>query len=337
MIYPKFIKEGSKISVPAPSSGAYNELYNKRFDNAKRKFENMGYIVELSKNIYNSNKARSASKEERSKELNEMFANKEIDAIICAAGGEFLMEILDDINFEELAKNPKWVQGFSNPTMLLYSITTLYDIATIYSNNFSSFGAKEYDKSINDNLEILKGNVVALNSYDLYEEDGKEKITGLEGYNLTKEVKWKILDKEEIKIKGRLLGGCLEDIVLISGTKYDGIKTFNDRYKDDGIILYFDNCESSKEELIRSLWKLSQLEYFKYATGIIFGRNGIEKSWIGYSMEEMLKDSCLNELDIPIIYDADISHKGPSLPLINGAIAEVEVKNQKGKVKLELM
>lgn len=337
MIYPNFIKSGAKISVPAPSSGAYNELYNNRFDNAKRKFENMGYIVELSKNIYNSNKARSASEKERAKEINEMFANKENNAIICASGGEFLMEILDDINFEELVKNPKWVQGFSNPTTLLYPITTLYDIATIYSNNFSSFGSEEYDKSIKDNLEILKGNLIELDSYNLYEEEGKEKITGLEGYNLTKEVKWKILDKEEIKIKGRLIGGCLEDIVLISGTKYDGIKKFNDKYKDDGIILYFDNCESSKEELIRALWKLNQLEYFKYATGIIFGRNGIEKSWIGYSMEEALKDSCLNKLNIPIIYDADISHKGPSLPLINGAIAEVIVKNQKATVKLELM
>lgn len=337
MIYPKFIKKGSKIAVPAPSAGAYNELYNKRFDNAKKKLEKMGYIIELSKNIYNSNKARSASKDERAKEINDIFEDAEIDAIICAAGGEFLMEILDDVNFEKLVKEPKWVQGFSNPTTIIYPITTLYDIATIYSNNFSSFGAEEYHKSIIDNLELLKGNLLNFSNYELYEEEGKEKITGLEGYNLTKKVEWKILNADNVKIKGRLLGGCLEDIVLISGTKYDGINKFNERYKNDGTILYFDNCESSKEELIRSLWKLKQLGYFKYANGIIFGRNGIEKSWIGYSMEEALKDSCLYGLNIPIIYDADISHKGPTMPLINGAIGKIEINNNKALIKLELI
>ena len=47
-----------------------------------------------------------------------------------------------------------------------------------------------------------------------------------------------------------------------------------EKYKNDGIIWYFDNCELSKEELIRTIWKLNELDYFKYAKAIIFGRFG---------------------------------------------------------------
>ena len=41
-------------------------------------------------------------------------------------------------------------------------------------------------------------------------------------------------------------------------------------------------------------------------------------------MKTCLQDSVLNELNIPIIYDADISHKGPCLTIINGAIAMIK-------------
>ena len=78
------------------------------------------------------------------------------------------------------------------------------------------------------------------------------------------------------------------------------------------------------------------MEYFKYTKGIIFGRNGQEVSYHYDTMEEALKDSVLTKLNVPIIYDADISHKGPSMTIINGAIAEVYCKDGKGSIKFEV-
>ena len=278
---------------------------------------------------------RSADEKTRARELNEMFESNS-NGIICASGGEFLVEILPYVDFLKLADNPKWVEGFSDPTGLLYTITTKYDIATIYGTNFSSFGAEEYHKSIYDNLEILNGNIIEQYSYDLYEEESFEKTTGLEGYNLTEKVYWKTLRGKEENLKGRIIGGCLDIIAELAGTKYDNIKEFDEKYKNDGIIWYFDNCELSKEELIRVLWKFNELGYFKHTKGIVFGRNGEEKSYFYETMEEALKDSVISKLNIPIIYDADISHKGPSITIINGAIAEITCKDGKGIVKFEL-
>lgn len=337
MIYPKFIKEGSKIGVPAPSDGAYDELSKIRYKNARKNLENLGYEIIESKNLFSSNKTRSADAITRAEELNEMFENDNIDLILCATGGEFLVEILPYVDFSKIIKSPKFVQGFSDPTNILYTLTTKYDIATIYSNNYKSFGMQEYDESMKNNLEILKGNIIKQKSFEMYEGGRTERVTGLEGYSLTDKVEWKILNSDSAKIKGRIIGGCLDNIVGLTGTKYDGTKEFIERYKNDGIIWYLDNFELSKEDLIRVLWKFNELGYFEYAKGIVFGRVGIEKeSYLGYTLEEALKDSVILKLNIPIIYDADISHKGPTMTIVNGAIAEIEVNNGKGCIKLEL-
>lgn len=335
MIYPKFIKQGEIIGVPAPSDGAYCEEDVRRYKNAKSNLEKLGYKIELSENIFNSERGRSSDAVSRAEELNNMFKN-EVNAIMCAAGGEFLVEILPFINFENAVQNPKWVQGFSDPTGLLFPLTTKYDIATIYSNNLKSFGAEEYHKSLEENLEILSGNLIKQESYDMFENERAERVTGLEGYNLTDKVYWKTINNEEVTMQGRIIGGCIDIITELAGTKFDGVKEFNEKYKNDGIIWYFDNCELSKESLMRTLWKFNELGYFKYTKGIIFGRNGQEISYCYDTMEDAIKDSVLSKLNVPIIFDADISHKGPSMTIINGAIAIINCKDGKGNIKFEL-
>ena len=336
MIIPKFVKKESVIGVVAPSDGADNELKVKRFKNACSKLESLGYKIKFSDNVFNSFMGRSTSEKQRAKEFNEMISDKKVDLIMCASGGEFLLEILPYIDFELLKNNPKFVCGFSDPTGLLYPITTKCDIATIYGKNFSNFGMEEYHKSEEDFLKIINGIDVMQDSYDKYEGSYVEKVTGLESYNLDSDVKWMTVKDEDIFIRGRIIGGCLDVISELSGTKYDGSKEFTEKYKDDGIIWYFDNCELSYEEVIRVLWKFNELGYFKYTKAVILGRFGVNNTNIGYNINECLSDSVLNSLNIPIIYDADISHKGPSMNIINGAIAKIEVKNGKGKIKFIL-
>ena len=337
MIYPKFLKQKDLIEVPAPSAGVNDEVDIKRIKNAKLKLENLGYRVKLSNNIYQNSIGRSSKAENRADEINKMFESNS-NLILCASGGDFLVEILPYVDFNKLVKNPKWVEGFSDPTGLLFPITTKYDIATIYGSNFKSFGMEIYHKSLIDNLEILKGNLIEQQSYDMYENERTQRITGLEGFNLTDKVEWKTFTNKKVSVTGRIIAGCLDIISELAGTKYDGMKEFNNRYKQDGIIIGIDNCELSKEEFIRTTWKLNELEYFKYAKCIIIGRNGLDKSYYAEyeKMQKCIEDSILSKLNIPIIYDADISHKGPSLNIINGAIAHIECENGKGKINFEL-
>ena len=54
MIFPKYIKKGDTIGVTATSSGIVNELKQKRIKNAIKNFENRGYNVKVTDNVYTS-------------------------------------------------------------------------------------------------------------------------------------------------------------------------------------------------------------------------------------------------------------------------------------------
>ena len=336
MLYPKFLKENDTIGVPAPSDSAEDKKETNKFKQSIKYFEE-NYKLKLSKNLFDSKMGRSSDAKTRGKEINEMFKDKNIDFIFSAAGGEFLIECLPYIDFELLKSNPKFVAGFSDPTGILFPITTKYDIATIYGKNFRAFGTEKLCKSHNDFLSLAKGEKFSFKSYPLYENERIKSVTGLEPYNLRKRVKWKTLDGNDIKIKGRIIGGCFDIISEIMGTKYDGTQEFLERYKKDGIIWFFDNCELSYEETIRVLWKMNEFGYFKYCKGVVFGRFGADKeSWLGYDVKKCLEDSILGELNIPVIYDADISHKAECLPILIGSIATVTCVKNKGTISFEM-
>ena len=72
--------------------------------------------------------------------------------------------------------------------------------------------------------------------------------------------------------------------------------------------------------------------YFENCKGIIFGRPLFVKEEYDMSFEMAIKES-IGNLDIPIIYDADIGHLAPQIPIINGGIIEVISKDGKGTIE----
>lgn len=335
MIYPEFIKKGDTIGVTAPSDGITNPPKVNRLNNAIKSFQEKGYNIIETKNVRTSIKGESAEAKVRAEELEKLYKNKDVKLIVCASGGDFLIEMLSYTNFAIIKDNIKWLQGYSDPTGLLFTITTNYDIATIYGSNFCAFGMSPWDKSLVDNLETLEGKKLIHESYEKYEKSIDE-VTGLEPYNLVEDVKWENLSGEnKIEIKGRLIGGCLDIISELFGTRFDKTKDFIEKYKEDGIIWYFDNCELTSEGLIRTLWRFKDNGYFKYTKGIVFGRSATESSYYDISFKEALLHS-LGDLNIPIIINADVGHIAPRITFINGAHTTITSENAKGKIEFEL-
>lgn len=336
MLYPKFIKKNDTIGVTAPSDGIIKKEKLYRLASAVENLNNQGFQVKETPNVRKSIKGKSGSGKDRAEELLCLVQDNDIKYIISAGGGDFLLEILPYIDFNIIKNNPKWIQGYSDPTSLLYIITTTLDIATIYGDNIGSFGMKPWHQSLYNNLEILQGNIMEQNSFNKYESTYQDYIIGDEPYQLTEPVYWKNLNNEEtIHITGRIIGGCIDCLNDLFGTRFDNTKNFIEKYKDDGIIWYFDNCEFSSEQLIRTLSKFKDNGYFKYTKGIIFGRSATKTSYYDILFEEAIKHS-LNDLNIPIIIDADIGHVPPRMTIINGSIATITSTNGKGTITFDL-
>ena len=106
--------------------------------------------------------------------------------------------------------------------------------------------------------------------------------------------------EEKIEISGRLVGGCLDVLAFLIGTKYDGTEQFIEKYKDDGIVWVLESFNMEDVVLITHLWQMKEKGYFKNATGFVFGRPLMYNTWI----EQPYKDavmSVLGDLNVPII------------------------------------
>lgn len=324
MKYPKFLNKNSLIGITAPSAGVgeYTTDYEKSLNNIKKRGYN---IIETSD--VRSKGIISAPSEKRAKEVTRLFEDNDVDMIMCATGGDLLTDILPYLDLDKIKNNPKWIMGASDPTNLLYLITTKLDIATIYGHNAASFDSKNLYKSQEIALDYIEGKILKQESYELYEKSKDERIEN--NYNLTEKVNWKS-NKDKINIKGRIIGGCIDCLRYLPGTEFDYTKEFIEKYKEDGIIWYFDIFSMSAEDLYLTLFQLKESHWFKYIKGVIVGRVLFPSTHIGMTYEKALQD--IFE-DIPIIYDADIGHVCPKMTIINGSIANIKYKNNKGIIE----
>ena len=84
---------------------------------------------------------------------------------MAATGGDFLFDILPHLNPSVIQENIKWIMGASDPTGLVYPITTKYDIATLYVENAGDYYATPTPDYLQGNLAILKGDLVVQTNY----------------------------------------------------------------------------------------------------------------------------------------------------------------------------
>lgn len=327
MLYPRFLEKNDIIGITAPSQGVGDHLAS--FKKSIKTLEEYGYKIKETASVRNKGMV-STTGEKRSQELDEVITDKNVKMIICASGGDFLLEMLPTINWKNIKQNPKWIMGYSDPTALLYITTTKLDIATIYGCNAGSFDQTNLHECLKNNLKILSGNILTQKSFDLYQKGWLEES---DGYNLTEPVYWEDLNGE-VNIQGRIIGGCLDCLKDIIGTPYDYTKKFIEKYKDDGFIWYFDVCELSVEEFYRTLFQMKEAGWFEYIKGVVVGRVAVPRCFYkDFSYQDSLKKIFPN---IPLIFNADIGHVPPKMTIINGSIAKVTCKEGKGAISQTL-
>ncbi len=334
MRIPKYIKPGDTIAVTATSCGITDELKQKRVANATEQLKSKGYNILVTENVYTSDRRGCSSPGKvRAEQFNNLLDNNAVSCIISAAGGDYLMEMLEFVDFEKMKSNPKWFQGFSDNTGLVYPIVTTCDIAAVYGCHVGDFGMMPWQQPVFNALGVLEGTVRLQKSFDYFESERHEYETGYEGYYPDAPVQWQNgRNEEKIEISGRLIGGCLDVISFLIGTRYDGTEQFVNKYAKDGIIWVLESFNMEDVVLITHLWQMKEKGYFKNAKGFVFGRPLMYNTWIEQPYKEAVM-SILGDLDVPVIFDADIGHKGPQFSVIMGAMAKVTSESGKGMLE----
>ncbi|MDD5639374.1 MAG: LD-carboxypeptidase [Candidatus Pacebacteria bacterium] len=180
----------------APSRPIVN--IKKDIDEGINILEGLGFKIKLGNNLYKKSYYSSGNAKERATDLNSMFADKNIKAVICATGGSSSNQILDLINYDLIKKNPKIFIGYSDITTLLLAINKKTGLVTFHGANLCDF------------KKITKKSLMFL--FDML--TGKRKKYILPG-------KMQIIKRG--KAKGTLIGGNIHLSNSLLGTKYSPI------------------------------------------------------------------------------------------------------------------
>lgn len=344
MRYPKSLPEGGIIGFPAPSFGCAAEPYRTAFAAALKKWEEMGYRTLPGPNCYaDAGVGISNTPEKCGEELMELFASH-ADCLISCGGGELMCEVLPFVDFGKLAGlEPKWFMGYSDNTNLTYTLAVLTDTASVYGPCASSFGMEPWHASLADAMGILTGKTVTVKGYGRWErEQIKDEEHPLEPYNLTEPLSLKsFLGREEVsaspdglRFSGRLLGGCMDCLVNLLGTRFDRTAEFAEKYKEDGILWFLEACDLNVFGIRRAMWQMEEAGWFEHASGFLIGRPANGEPVMKLDAVDAVLEVA-GRRGVPVILDADLGHRPPMMPLVVGSVAQVSVKGNEMRVDMK--
>ena len=356
MRYPAFLQEKGTIGFVAPSFGCATEPYKSGFLNAQKRWKEQGFQLQPGSNCYvEEGVGISNTPKKCGEELTAYYCDKNNDCLISCGGGELMCEILDYVDFDRIREaSPKWYLGYSDNTNFTFLLTTLCDTASVYGPCAAAFGMEPLHPSLKDAMSLLRGQKLVMQGYDKWErESQKDEENPLAPYHLTETsvIKYYLPDGRtnveslgngrekcgEIVFSGRLLGGCMDCLINLLGTKYDRVAEFTDRYQEDGIIWFLESCDLNLMSIRRAMWQMEHAGWFRHCKGFLIGRPRI-----GMGVEEFGIDQyqavceMLYSHHVPVLMDLDIGHLPPAMPLICGSMARVVSDGESYRVEMEL-
>ena len=96
-----------------------------------------------------------------------------------------------------------------------------------------------------------------------------------------------------------MIGGCIDTIGNLLGTPYEDVAGFIDRYGDDGILWYLENCEMPSTDIYRRLFQMREAGWFDKISGLIVGRTGAKQEGDFVDRDAYLR--IFSEMDIPVV------------------------------------
>ena len=290
--FPPYLKKGDTVGITCPAGYMAKE----KAQTCIETLQQWGYEVMVGKTLGSASKTYfSGTDEERLNELQAMLDDPSINAILCGRGGYGVSRIIDRLDFKKFKKNPKWIIGFSDITMLHAHIITTCKIASIHAPMAAAF---------ND------GN--AENDYIL---SLKKMLSGKKNKYKTEH---HIFNKQGIAT-GELIGGNLSLLAHLTGTPSD-INTKNK-------ILFLEDIGEQIYAIDRLLYQLKRSGKMNELAGLIIGGFTEMKDSdrpFGKTIYEVIAE-LVAEFNYPVCFNFPVSHSKENYALKIGGMYQLSV------------
>ena len=339
--YPAPLKRGDLIAVTAPSSGVPQALHA-RLDLVLEHLRSQGFRVEEGHCLRDEVRSASASAEARAAELMALLMRPDVAAIMPPWGGELTIELLERLDFDALgAAPPKWVMGYSDTSTWMLPLLLGSGWATAHGPCLMDLVAGQSDA-----LTAAAMSALATQAGGVFEQRAsthwQSKWTDFAlvpnvTYALTESTQWRCLNRPanaEVVCSGRLIGGCIDTLVHLAGTRFGNVAAFIDQHRSNGTLLYLENAGMSPTELVRAVHRLRWSGWLDGLNGLLIGRSAAPDTTRAEHLRyAQALDHLFSVMPCPVLVDMDIGHLPPQLVLVNGARADVRLSDAGGVLR----
>lgn len=292
LLKPARLREDSTIGIFTPSEPVDPEL----LDRGIASLHSMGFKVIEAPNTRNRKGHLAGSDIERATDLNTLFADKNVDAIFCSAGGANSARLLSLIDEEVVLRNPKIILGVSDPSSLLIGLYARTGLVTFHGP------AVQYDfgKGLTQlTIKSFKATLI---------EGTTGPLPGIDAVSILKEG----------RSSGRLIAGNLSTIVQLIGTPWE--PNWN-----NAILCWEDVCEQP-HALDARLTHLRNTGILEQLSGMIVGElvECEEQDYPGTAtIEEILIDH-LAGTNYPVLWGLPFGHTADKVTIPIGVKALID-------------
>ncbi|MFO7972657.1 MAG: LD-carboxypeptidase [Desulfobacterales bacterium] len=287
-IKPRCLMPGDTLGIVAPA-GPFDL---KKFMKGKTVLESMGFRTFFDEGIFQKYGFFAGSDVQRADQVNRLFADPAVQAVVCARGGYGSMRILPFLDFKMIQNNPKIFAGFSDISVLLLVLHARCSLVTFHGPVVTTL-ADTAEQTIAAMLRVMTSD----KHFELKPEKG-------------------IVIKPGVS-SGVVVGGNLTTLCHLVGTPYS--PHFN------GKILFLEDRGEAPYRIDRMLIQMKLAGCFEGLKGLFLGSFEAcgKPDDIFRIVQEVFKD-----INIPILSGFEIGHARINITIPTGLRATLNTDRQ---------
>ena len=291
MVTPHFLNPGDTIGVVSTA----RKISTPELQPLLHLIESWGLKYILGETINAESNQFAGDDSDRFKDFQNMLDDSKVKAIWCARGGYGTVRIIDRLDFSKFKKNPKWIVGYSDVTVL-HSHIHNFGIETLHANM-----AIDIDTKTQETRDSIK-KVLFGRDYEIAE--ASDNLLNRYG-----------------EAKGELVGGNLSLLYSLIGSPSE--------LKTRGKILFIEDLDEMLYHIDRMMQNLKRNGLLKNIAGLIVGGMSDMKdnnTPFGKTVEEIVKEA-VSEYNYPVYFNFPAGHIQDNRALVMGRTVNLEVSN----------
>jgi muramoyltetrapeptide carboxypeptidase len=291
MIIPPYLQKGDTIGIVSTA----RKVTPEEIFQAVEKFNEWGLNVVFGENLFNEYRQFAGTDEQRLLDFQKMLDEPKVKAVILARGGYGTVKIIDKIDFFSFAKNPKWILGYSDATVLHSHINKIFEIATMHCPMAFNFNA---ESATIEAIESIR--------------------KSLFGESLVYAFGPHFLNRNGMS-EGILTGGNLSIIYSLTGT--------SSQIDTRGKILFLEDLDEYLYHVDRMMMNLKRSGLLSGLKGLMVGgmtEMKDNKIPFGLTAEEIILDA-VKEYDFPVCFNFPAGHILNNRTLQLGRTVQLEI------------